>query len=182
MALTPKQSRFVAEYLIDGNATQAAIRASYSEKTAAAIGSENLTKPEIAAAIREAEEARSERTQVTADRVLMELAAVAFSDLRDAATWDEDGVSLIASSVLSDDAARALREVTARIETFDGEQGTRTTRHLQVKQHDKLRALELLMRHLGMLKDKLEVEHSGMAEMFERVWQRARDRQGEAEG
>ena len=68
--LTAKQQRFVAEYLIDLNATQAAIRAGYSEKTAYSIGQENLTKPEIAAAVAAAQAERSERTEVTQDYVL----------------------------------------------------------------------------------------------------------------
>ncbi len=70
MSLTDKQQRFVAEYLIDLNATQAAIRAGYSEKTAGSVGAENLKKPEIAAAIQVAMNQRTERTQVDADYVL----------------------------------------------------------------------------------------------------------------
>ncbi len=70
MALTPKQERFVAEYLIDLNATQAAIRAGYSEKTAQMIGSENLAKPMVAAAVAAAVAKRSERTEITQDYVL----------------------------------------------------------------------------------------------------------------
>ncbi len=65
--MTPKQQRFVDEYLIDLNATQAAIRAGYSKKTARAVGSENLTKPDIRAAVAEAQQARSERTKIGAD-------------------------------------------------------------------------------------------------------------------
>ena len=68
--LTPKQQRFVEEYLIDLNATQAAIRAGYSEKTAKEIGSENLTKPNIAKAIQEAQESLSNKTQLTVDMVV----------------------------------------------------------------------------------------------------------------
>jgi phage terminase small subunit len=67
--LTAKQQRFVEEYLIDLNATQAAIRAGYSEKTAYSIGNENLSKPEIAKAIETAQQERSQRTEITADRV-----------------------------------------------------------------------------------------------------------------
>ena len=68
--LTNKQSSFVVEYLVDLNATQAATRAGYSEKTAKAIGHENLTKPDIAAAIHEAMAGRSEQTAITAEYVL----------------------------------------------------------------------------------------------------------------
>jgi phage terminase small subunit len=70
MPLTDKQECFVEEYLIDLNATQAAIRSGYSEKTAHAIGPENLSKPEISAAITEAQAERSARTSVTQDYVL----------------------------------------------------------------------------------------------------------------
>ena len=74
MALTAKQERFVAEYLIDLNATQAAIRAGYKEKSAYAVGAENLRKPQIAEAIAKAQAARSERTEVTMDWVVSQLA------------------------------------------------------------------------------------------------------------
>lgn len=70
MALTSKQQRFVDEYLEDLNATQAAIRAGYSKKTAASIGQENLTKPEIAKSLKEAIQRRSDRTAITQDYVL----------------------------------------------------------------------------------------------------------------
>ena len=68
--LTPKQQRFVDEYLIDLNATQAAIRAGYSEKTAYSIGDENLKKPEIKKAIEQAQKERQKRTLVTQDDVI----------------------------------------------------------------------------------------------------------------
>ena len=71
--LTPKQQRFVEEYLIDLNATQASIRAGYSEKTAKEIGSENLTKPNIAKAIAEAQEKLSNKAQVTVEMVVQGL-------------------------------------------------------------------------------------------------------------
>jgi phage terminase small subunit len=77
MALTAKQQLFVTEYLVDLNATQAAIRAGYSENTARFIGAENLTKPNIANAIAEAREARSERVIWTADEILRDLKEIA---------------------------------------------------------------------------------------------------------
>ena len=74
--MTPKQERFVEEYLVDLNATQAAVRAGYSEKTAQMIGSENLSKPMIAAAVAAAQAERSERTEITQDYVLSEIVQV----------------------------------------------------------------------------------------------------------
>ncbi len=72
MSLTPKQTRFVQEYLTDLNATQAAIRAGYSKKTARSVGSENLTKPDIATAIQKAQAAIAERAEVTQDWLIAE--------------------------------------------------------------------------------------------------------------
>lgn len=83
MALTPKQSLFVKEYLVDLNATQAAIRAGYSEKTAGQMGDENLKKPQIAKEIKEAMDERGKRTEITADRVLKEIERLALFDPAD---------------------------------------------------------------------------------------------------
>ena len=77
--LTAKQDRFVEEYLVDLNATQAALRAGYSEKTARSIGAENLSKPDIEKAIADALETRRLRTEITQDRVLEELARIGFA-------------------------------------------------------------------------------------------------------
>ena len=88
MALTPKQKLFVDEYLVDLNATQAAIRAGYSEKTAYSIGNENLMKPEIAKAIQNAQQKRQGRTEITQDRVVQEIADNAFRPASDAQESD----------------------------------------------------------------------------------------------
>ncbi|NKX40334.1 terminase small subunit [Rhodobacteraceae bacterium R_SAG2] len=150
MALTAKQERFVAEYLIDLNATQAAIRAGYSVKTAHSVGHENLKKPEIAKAIQEAQAKRSERTEITQDRVLQELARIGFGNLQNVLTpagnlmavadWDEDAARSIASM-----------EIITRPGGVD-ENGEREVEHVaKIKAWDKLSALEKLARHLGML-------------------------------
>ena len=81
--LTPKQARFCEEYLVDLNATQAAIRAGYSVESAGSIGSENLSKPEIRARIETAMAERSKRTGINADRVLRELGRIAFVNPKD---------------------------------------------------------------------------------------------------
>lgn len=87
--MTPKQQLFVEEYLIDLNATQAAIRAGYSAKTAHVIGHENLNKPEIAAAVGKAQADRNERTRVDADWVLRRFTEEADADVGD--LYDETG-------------------------------------------------------------------------------------------
>lgn len=81
--LTDKQQTFVNEYLVDLNATQAALRAGYSEKTSYSIGQENLKKPEIAEAIEKGMDKRSKRTDITADKVLEAIAAIGFSTSED---------------------------------------------------------------------------------------------------
>ena len=78
--LTDKQKRFCEEYLIDLNATQAAIRAGYKQKTARSIAAENLTKPDIALYLQELMQQRSERTGVSADLVLDELRRIAMTE------------------------------------------------------------------------------------------------------
>lgn len=77
MSLTPRQQRFVDEYLIDLNATQAAIRAGYSAKTARSVGSENLTKPDIAAAINRTMGQRAEKLEITAASITARLMQIA---------------------------------------------------------------------------------------------------------
>jgi phage terminase small subunit len=78
--VTPKQEAFVREYLVDLNATQAAIRAGYSERTAKQISHTLLGRPEVADAVAQAMKARGERTQITADRVLTEIEHMAMLD------------------------------------------------------------------------------------------------------
>ena len=154
MALTPKQERFVGEYLKDLNATQAAIRAGYSPSSAAEIGYENLRKPQIATVISEAFKARAERTRVEGDRVVLELARIGFSDMREIASWGEDGFAYKASDELTDEAAATIAGIVETVtRTRDG--GKRRT--LTIKLHDKLRSLELLGRHLGIFTDRINM-------------------------
>ena len=150
MPLTPKQERFVQEYLIDLNATQAAIRAGYSAKTARQVGAENLSKPDIAAAIQEACNARSNRTEVTQDQVVKELARIAFLDPRKVMSWGPNGVTFLDSKTLSPDEAACVAEAS---ETVTEAGGT-----IRVKLCDKLTALQLLGKHLGMFVERIKVD------------------------
>lgn len=147
--LTPKQLLFVQEYLVDLNATQAAIRAGYSEKTAYSIGHENLRKPELSEAIELAFKARSKSTEITQEMVLAELGRVGFSNMTNYANWNEHGVTLMDSDKLSPDAARCVAEVS---QTVTAEGGT-----VKFKLHDKVAALEKIGRHLGMFPTKVEL-------------------------
>lgn len=82
MPLNAKQERFVQEFLVDLNATQAAIRAGYSKDTAKSIGSENLTKPDIQAAIAKGKAKRSKKVEISQERVVQEMAKLALADPR----------------------------------------------------------------------------------------------------
>jgi phage terminase small subunit len=158
-SLTPKQQRFVEEYLIDLNATQAAIRAGYSEKTAGSVGFENLRKPEIASAISEAQAKRSERTQITQDMVLNELAKIGFSDIREALTGDG---ALVSPHEWGDRFAGAVSsiEVVTRPSGEYDENSRPIMDHVhKIKTWDKKGALESIGKHLGMFTDR--VEHTG---------------------
>ncbi len=95
MALTAKQQRFVDEYLIDLNATQAAIRAGYSQKTARQIGNRMLTNVDIQSAIAKRMGDRSGRVEITQDMVLRELAKIGFSDIRKVVRWGETQVRMV---------------------------------------------------------------------------------------
>lgn len=149
--MTNKQKRFCEEYLIDLNATQAAIRAGYSPDSAASIGSENMQKPDIRARIDKAIAEQSRRTGINADRVVRELARIALLNPKKAINFEDAAVLANAS----DDDLAAVASVRVKIiPTADGEGIER-----EVKFYDKGKALEQLGRHLGLFTDK--VEHSG---------------------
>ena len=148
--LTKKQKLFVEEYLIDLNATQAAIRAGYSPDTAQQMGSENLSKPVIKSAIDKAIAGRSRRTGINQDRVIQEIAKMAFLNPVDVIDMDE---ATIKGEANRDDTACIA---SVKVKVIPGEDGNITER--EVKTYDKLKALELLGKHLGMFTDKLKME------------------------
>jgi phage terminase small subunit len=147
--MTKKQKLFIEEYLIDLNATQAAIRAGYSPSTAKQIGNENLTKLDIRAHIDKAMAERSKRTGINADRVVQELAKIALVNAIDVI---DPKTATIKDGALPEDTA-AIQSV--KVKTF-GEDGLER----EIKMADKIKALELLGKHLGMFKDKIEVSGS----------------------
>ena len=149
--MTSKQKRFCEEYMVDLNATQAAIRAGYSPKSARAIATENMQKPAVRARIDQLMADQSQRTGVNADRVIRELARVAFANAPDVVDMTDATVS---SNASRDDTAAIASVRVKTIPTADGDGVER-----EVRFADKLKALELLGKHLGMFTDK--VEHSG---------------------
>lgn len=158
--LTPKQETFVREYLIDLNSTQAAIRAGYSAKTAKVMGCENLTKPDIQEAIQKAMADRSEKTNITAERVLNEIAKLAFFDPRK--MFDDAGEPIHVSQ-LDDDTAAAIAGLEVVTKGND-EIGYASV--MKVKLADKSKNLELLGRHLKLFTDKSEVDLNGKGFSF----------------
>lgn len=150
--MTAKQQRFCDEYLIDLNATQAAIRAGYSVDTAKEIGCENLTKPNIQETIAKAMAERSKRTGVNQDRVVLELAKIAFVNAND--LIDPKDASVKASA--TEDDLACIQSVKVKTSfTTNGESVER-----EIKLNDKMKALELLGKHLGMWNDKIDLNVS----------------------
>jgi phage terminase small subunit len=151
--LTAKEARFVEEYLVDLNATQAAIRAGYSDKTARQIGYENLTKPHIIDAIAAAMAARSERTRVTADRVIASIATLAYYDIAD--LFNEKGAMRPVHEL-----SPSVRDAIAGLEVRElyNDDGKNIGRLSKVKLTDKKAARELLGRHLALFTDKHQHE------------------------
>lgn len=155
MALNAKQARFVEEYLVDLNATQAAIRAGYSKASARKIGHDLLTKPDIRAATDKALQERGSRVRLTADDVLRELAALVKSSIAHYSI-DENG-----EVQLTDDAPThamgAVASVKKRYKT--DENGNVVGIDTEYRLWSKTAALELAAKHLGMLVDRVEVTH-----------------------
>lgn len=146
--MTKKQELFVAEYLIDLNATQAAIRAGYSVKRASEIGHQLLQKTTVQQAIAKAMAERSKRTGVNQDRVVLELAKLAFINMTNVV--DSQGK-------IKDDATEDDKSCIESIKYKRSDTETSVSVEREVKIGSKLKALELLGKHLGMWNDKVDV-------------------------
>ncbi len=145
--MTPKQKRFADEYMIDLNATAAAIRAGYSAKTACEQGARLLANVKIADYIKQRMAERERRTEITQDRVVQELATIAFADMADFVQVVDDGSEVVALEL--DKIPPDKRGAIASIK--QGANG------IEVRLNDKVKALELLGRHLGMYNDRLQL-------------------------
>lgn len=147
--LTAKQKRFCDEYLIDLNATQSAIRSGYSVKTANEQGARLLANVSVQEAIAKEMAERSKRTGINQDRVVMELARIAFINPQNLIDPEDASVRQDATE---DDLA-CIQSV--KVKTMDGAKGSSVER--EIKLNDKMKALELLGKHLGMWNDKVDV-------------------------
>ncbi len=159
MSLSPKHQQFVAEYLVDMNATEAAIRSGYSRKTARAQGCRLLTDVDIQAAVKAGQSAKLTKTGVTAERVMLELQRLAFSDLRQLFTPEGE---LKPMRDLTDDQAATVASLEVLKKNVAAGDGHIDTIH-KLKVWDKLKALEMLSKHFGLLIER--VDHSGKIEI-----------------
>lgn len=153
--LTEREREFVEYYLGECrlNASEAAVRSGYSEKSKGCLGYQLLQKPTIKAEIEARRAELLERLGVTTERVLQEYAALAFSDMREVSQWNGSVVAPKDSSTLDNRAAAAIAEVSS------DEKGTK------VKLHDKKGALDALSKHLGLFAaEKLDVTVGSLAE------------------
>lgn len=153
--MTPRQTRFVAEYLTDLNATQAAIRAGYAAKGAEVTGCKLLRVPKVAAAVAAGKAQQLAASDISAARVLEELRRLAFSDVR--ALFDDAG-NLKPLTALTPDESAAIASLEVVIKNAAAGDGHTDTVH-KIKCWDKVRSLEMLAKHFALLTERLE--HSG---------------------
>ena len=156
-----RHERFCQEYIFDLNITKAAERAKYSKKTAAQQGSRLFKNVKIQERIIELKAARIERTHVTQDKVVKELALLGFSDLQNYISIDELTGAIQAKGFeqMPPEESRALQSIKEDRVIKEDADGKKMTVYDKVsfKMHDKIRALEILARHLGMLVERHEV-------------------------
>lgn len=171
--LNPKQERFVAEYLLDLNATQASIRAGYSAKTAHVQGPRLLGNVAVASEIAKRQVKLADKYEVSAERVIRELALIGFANMLDYVSVKGEGAFVDLSTMTRDQAA-AIQEVTAETLGSGGEDGPAIVR-TKIKLASKQAALESLGKHLGLFKEQLEVNFTDdFAKMMEQASRRAK--------
>jgi phage terminase small subunit len=150
---THKQLRFVDEYLVDLNATQAAIRAGYSPRSARSGGPLLLKNPAVARAVAERQSRIANHLFVSAERVVVEYARLAFADMRDYMRFAQNGDVLLDWSAMPEDATKAILEVTQDVYTEGRGGAQREVKRTKFKLHDKRGALDALAKHLGLFRE-----------------------------
>lgn len=176
--ITAQQERFCQEYLIDLNATQAALRANYADPS---YGRHLLTIPHVSECIARLMQERAARTKVTADRVLEELADVAFTTFDELGAWDEDSLRFIPSAELPRSARRSVQAVKVKRTSRVSPDGAETnTVEMEIRQHDKLSALDKIAKHLGLYRPEEGTGRtSGLDALVELMAARKRQRDAE---
>ncbi len=167
--ITDRMKKFIDEYLIDFNGTQAAIRAGYSSDTANEQASQLLARPDIRELVAEGQKAIAERTQTFQDNAVEELKLVGFSDLADFLTVKEGGiVEQKPFDELTKEQTKCIKKIKQTVRSSHSADGTilHQTAVIEIELHDKLKALELLGRHLGMFNDTLRLEGALPLQIF----------------
>ncbi len=158
--LNYRQKLFVKEYLKDFNGTQSAIRAGYSLKTARFIATELLTKPNIQSAIQDEMDKRAKRLELDADSILREITRIAYVDIADYVAVEDGIVKLNYFKDMPEGATRVIKRIKQKKTTRLTENGqTVEDSTLEYEFHDKLKALELACKHLGLLEGKKDPLH-----------------------
>ena len=157
--MTPKQQRFVAEYLLDLNATQAAIRAGYSSKTADVQGPRLLGNVGIKAEIAAGQARIAAKLEISAEKVLSELAKLGFANMEDYVSTNGNGDPFVDLSSVDRDKWAAVQEVTIDEYTEGRGEDARDIKRIKFKLGDKRASLVDIGKHLGMFKERHE--HSG---------------------
>ena len=156
-----RHERFCQEYIINLNATKAAERAKFSKKTARTIGSKLLTNIDIQKRIAELKEKRDKRTELTQDWIIKELKLIGGSDLQNYIDIDPNTGAIRAKGFddMPPETSRALQSIKEDRVIKEDADGKKVTVYDKVgfKMHDKIRALEILAKHKGMLVERHEV-------------------------
>ncbi|MER2061396.1 MAG: terminase small subunit [Aerococcus urinaeequi] len=147
--LSAKMKLFCKEYMIDLNATQAAVRAGYSPKSAREIGNENLKKPAVMEYLKKMMDKRATKLEITAERVLQEYARIGFSQITDFVHVQTVGEEQ--KVVVKDTKDLSLEQIAALASIEQGEFG------IKVKLHEKIRALDAMSKHLGVFREELKI-------------------------
>lgn len=147
--LSAKQEKFVDEYLIDLNATQAAVRAGYSARTAQPASSRLLSNVMVQDLIQQRRQAARKRAEVTLDEILLEYRRIAFSGMSKFIKFNEHNEAEIDLSGCTPADFDLLAEV--QIEAFSENEGQCQVRRVKIKVMDRLKALETLGKHLGLV-------------------------------
>ena len=159
--LSDKQELFCLEYLKDLNATQAAIRAKYSVKTAGHIGLENLQKPGIQSRLQQLNGKRLKNVGLQGEDVLKELQKIAFSDVTDYTEVAEGGevTAIPLNEIKNTQAVKKIKSHRRITESKDGEK-LFVDDNFEIELWDKPKALDALGRHFKLFTDKIEIDAS----------------------
>lgn len=183
--LTPKQQQFAREYLVDFNATQAAIRAGYSPKTAQVIGAENIKKPMVAAEIQRLGQKTAQKLEITRESIMQELAAIGFARASDFVRVETEpttrlGVHPLTGEIISLPSYCQTVRITNTDELPEDKAAAlagikQGTNGIEVKLHDKVRALELLGKAVGVFDSGRDTSTEATNNLFEAIMESAQE-------